>query len=248
MRRLLPPFIGCCSQRQKEDTAHAQAIAAFYRLSQSAPEGHGACAGYCRLLKAVAAGHSQNRRRMRRLLPPFIGCRSKRQKEDTAHAQAIAASSKLSHSAPEGRDGACAGYCLLLKAAAFSAIRKWRRMRRLFCRLFQAAAFSARKNRRRMRAPLSPPLAGCYSHRPEEQTAQTDSVRGSENRRIICGLLPLAKEEARCHGACAGYCTPSGFCCCSWTHEWWIDVWPYSRPSFLKILLRLYHCVIRQEQ
>ncbi len=36
-----------------------------------------------------AAGHSQNRRRMRRLLPPFIGCRSHHQ--ETAHAQAIAA-------------------------------------------------------------------------------------------------------------------------------------------------------------
>jgi hypothetical protein len=50
-RRLLPPFNGCRIQRQKEDTAHAQAIAASFKLSRSAPEGgHGACAGYCRLL------------------------------------------------------------------------------------------------------------------------------------------------------------------------------------------------------
>jgi hypothetical protein len=72
MRRLLPPFIGCRTQRQKEEL------------------------------------------RMRRLLPPFIGCRSQRQKEETAHAQAFATSFKLSHSAPEGGDGACAGYCRLL--------------------------------------------------------------------------------------------------------------------------------------
>ncbi len=67
-----------------------------------------------------AAGHSQNRRRMRRLLPPFIGCRSQRQKEETAHAQAIAAFYRLPQSAPEGGDGACAGiaaFCRLPQSA-----------------------------------------------------------------------------------------------------------------------------------
>jgi hypothetical protein len=88
---------------------------------------------------------------MRRLLPPFIGCRSQRQKEEAAHARAIAASSKLS----------------------LSARKRTRRMRRLNCRLFQAVAVSARKNRLRMRAPLSTPLIGCYSHRPKEKPAQT---------------------------------------------------------------------------
>ncbi len=137
MRRLLPPFIGCRSQLQKEETAHAQAIAAFYRLPQSAPEeGDGACAGYCRL------------------------CARRR----TAHAQAIVASFRLSHSAPERTDGACARRYRRHSQAVIVIARRNKRLRlaqsdaartggvyACYCRLMKPGAVKGSKMPRRMR-------------------------------------------------------------------------------------------------
>jgi hypothetical protein len=81
MRRLLPPFKGCRIQRQKEPTAHAQAIAASLKLSHSAPERtDGACA-----------------RRYRR----HFAQRNNRR--------------RLSQSEAARTGGVCAGYCRLLK-------------------------------------------------------------------------------------------------------------------------------------
>jgi hypothetical protein len=67
MRRLLPPFISCRSQRQKEETAHAQAIGASFKLSNSAPE------------RTDGAP----------LSPPLVGCYSNRPKEETSQTDSV---------------------------------------------------------------------------------------------------------------------------------------------------------------
>ncbi len=233
------------SRTQPKQTAHAQATAAFYRPPQSAPEGgHGACAGYCRLLQTAAVSARRRRRRMRRLLPPFIGYRSQRQKKDTAHPQATAAFYRLPQSAPEGGHGACAGYCRLLQATAVSARRRTRRMRRLLPPLLSchcqrqkeetthAQAIAASFNLSHSALERTDGAYACRYRRLSQavtviaprnkwrRLAQSEAARTAGVNACCCHLMkPGAVKGARCDGACAGYCTPSGFCCCSWTHE-----------------------------